>query len=124
MKKSAPLVLAACGLIGLSWAGMAMANNGVGDEPESMMVSPSTIVLAKVNTVTVHTNIPYGAVVPASIRLDGAKPAGVRFDSLGHLVAKFRVAALDLSPGKVTLTLRGDYRSGDSFAASDRVTVK
>ena len=124
MKKLFPVVLVACGLIGLSCAGMAMANSAVdGDEP-AMMVSPSVIVLAKVSTVTVHTNIPASAVEADSIELDGAAWTSVGVDSLGHLVAKFEVAALDLKPGEAILTLSGDFKDGVGFIATDAVSVK
>ena len=83
------------------------------------MVSPSTIVLAKVDTVTVHTNIPAAGVDPESLDLNGATPTDVYADNLGHLAAKFAVADLGLEAGETTLTL-----SGDGFAASDVVRVK
>jgi hypothetical protein len=124
MKKSLPVVLAACGLIGLSFAGMAMANSAVDDDWPAMMVSPSTIVLAKVSVVTVHTNIDASEVVADSIYLDDAASTKLGVDSLGHLVAKFAVADLGLEPGDATLTLSGDFKDGRSFSASDGVTVK
>ena len=105
--------------------GLVWANNGVGDEPAAIMVSPSTIVLAKVDTVTVHTNIPAADVDPESLDLSGASPTDVCADSLGHLVAKFLVAELGLEPGGATLTLSGDYvDDGGHFEASDVVRVK
>ena len=100
--------------IGLAWA-----NSGVGDESPAIMVSPSTIVLAKVDIISVHTNIPAAGVDPASLDLNGAEPTDVYVDNLGHVAAKFAVADLDLEPGVATLTL-----SGDSFVASDVVRVK
>lgn len=105
--------------------GLVWANNGVGDESPAIMVSPSTIVLAKVDTVSVHTNIPRAAVVDESLRLNGAEPTYVYQDALGHVAAKFAVADLGLEPGETTLTLSGDYADdGCDFAASDVVTVK
>lgn len=117
-------VVALCGLLGLGLAGMAMANGALAGGEESIMVSPSTIVLAKVDTVTVHTNIAATAVEAGSLDLDNVAPISVYADSLGHVVAKFRVADLNLEPGSVTLTLSGDYKDGGGFSASDTVTVK
>lgn len=125
MKKRILGVVTLCGLIGLGIAGMAMANGALdGEEEPVIMVSPGTIVLAKVDTITVHTNIPAGTVAPGSVDLNGAAPTAVYADNLGHLAAKFSVADLDLEPGEATLTLSGDYKDGDGFSASDTVTVK
>ncbi len=115
-------IVVVCGLLGMWAAGIARANNGVGDE--TMMASPSVIVLDKVSTVTVHTSIPLSTVAPGSVSLDGAAPTLVKADSLGHLVAKFAVDDLDLSPGKATLTLAGLYIDGSEFSATDEVMVK
>ncbi len=104
--------------------GLVWANNGVGDESPAIMVSPSTIVLAKVDTISVHTNIPAAAVVDKSLLLNGVAPTHVYKDALGHVAAKFAVADLDLVPGEATLTLSGDFVGGDSFNASDVVRVK
>jgi len=99
--------------------GLAWANSGVGDESPAIMVSPSTIVLAKVDTISVHTNIPAAEVDPDSLDLNGAAPTYVYEDNLGHVAAKFAVADLHLEPGEATLTL-----SDGSFEASDVVAVK
>jgi len=123
MKKSLIGVLAVCGLLGIGLAGVAVGNSAVGDGEPAMMVSPSTIVLAKVDAVTVHTNIPASTVVPGSLDLDGAAPTGIGVDSCGHIVAKFAIADLDLAPGEVTLTLSGTLTTGD-FSATDVVRVK
>lgn len=117
-------ILFLCGIVGLGLAGFAAANSAVdGDEP-AMMVSPSVIVRAKVNTVTVHTNIFAAAVVPDSIDLDGVAATSLGVDSCGHLVAKFAVADLGLQPGEAILTLSGDFKDGGSFTAADAVGVK
>ena len=113
-----------CGLVCLGLAGMALANGALDDENPAMMVSPSTIVLAKVSIVTVHTNIPAAMVVSGSLDLDGFAPMSVYVDNCGHIVAKFAVADLDLEPGKAELTLSGAFEIGGSFAATDVVTVK
>ena len=121
------LALALCGILGLGLAGIAMANGALDGNVPAMMVSPSTIVLAKVATVTVHTNIPIGTVVPGSLDLDGATPTSVYADNLGHIAAKFQVADLGLEPGRATLMLSGDYTQssgGGSFSPTDVVMVK
>ena len=113
-----------CGLVSLGLAATAIANSAVdGDEP-AMMVSPSTIVLAKVDTITVHTNIIAVEVKSGSITLDGVEPTGTGVDNCGHLVAKFAVDDLDLEPGKAALTLDGAFKDGGDFSATDEVMVK
>ncbi|HPC97072.1 MAG TPA: hypothetical protein PLU87_19195 [Sedimentisphaerales bacterium] len=124
MRKTLLGVVALCGFLGIGLAGMAMANSAVGGDVPAIMVSPSTIVLAKVNTISVHTNIPAGSVVAGSLDLNGAAPTDVYVDNLGHIAAKFAVADLDLEPGQATLTLSGDLEEDGSFSASDVVTVK
>ncbi|HNS20557.1 MAG TPA: hypothetical protein PKH24_08655 [Sedimentisphaerales bacterium] len=124
MKKTHIGVIVLCAVLCVGLAGIAIANSAVdGDEP-AMMVSPSVIVLAKVSIITVHTNIALSAVVPGTIALDGVEATGVFADSLGHLVAKFAIADLDLAPGQVTLTLTGDFKSGEDFSATDDVIVR
>lgn len=117
-------VVVLCGLLGLGLAGIAMGNGALAGGPAAIMVSPSTIVLAKVDTVSVHTNILASDVVPGSLDLNGVAPTGVYVDNLGHIAAKFAVADLGLEPGQVTLTLRGDLEDGGGFSASDTVRVK
>ncbi len=111
-----------CGLLGLGLAGIAFANSAVdGDEP-AIMVSPSTVVLAKVDSITVHTNIP--AIVVGSVDLNGVVPTGVWADNCGHIVARFGVADLDLEPGRAELTLTLEFADGGGFSGTDWVTVK
>lgn len=124
MTKTTLVVAAICGLLGLGLAGITMANSAVDSDEPATMVSPSTILLAKVDTVTVHTNIPASSVVSGSLDLDGAAPTSVGVDNCGHIVAKFAVADLDLEPGQATLTLNGSFKDEGSFSASDTVTVK
>ncbi|MBN1508282.1 MAG: hypothetical protein JW955_15650 [Sedimentisphaerales bacterium] len=124
MKKRLLVVVVLCGLLATGLAGIALANGALESDTPAIMVSPNTIVLAKVSTVSVHTNIPAAAVVPGSLDLDGVAPTSVYVDNLGHIAAKFAVVDLDLSPGPVTLTLSGDLTDGTCFSASDVVTVK
>ncbi|MBN2451600.1 MAG: hypothetical protein JXR77_14525 [Lentisphaeria bacterium] len=124
MRKVTLGILGLCGLLALGIAGSVMANSAVDGDDPAMMASPQTIVLAKVSDITVHTNIPLSTVAPASVMLDGVAASGVWADSLGHLVARFRIADLELLPGEVTLMLTGLFDDGSAFAAADAVTVK
>lgn len=125
MKKTFLKIVVLCGILGIGLAGIAIANGALdGDEP-AMMVSPSTIVLDKVNTISVHTNIAASTVTAGSLSLNDADPTYVYEDSLGHIAAKFAVADLGLKKPGATLTLTGTYNaSGDSFSATDDVIVK
>jgi hypothetical protein len=116
------IVLAIIGL-----AGIAAANKAVEGEEPAMMVSPSTIVLDKVDTITVHTNIPFRTFVGGSIELNNIPATSVFPDNCGHLVAKFLVEALQLDPDveeMPTLTLTGKRTDGSSFSATDQVRVR
>ena len=106
-------------IVGLAWA-----NSAVDGDVPAIMVSPSTIFLARVSTVTVHTNIPAADVESGSLALNGVKPTSVYVDDCGDIVAKFAVAKLGLKRGAAILTLCGDYDAGGSFSASDNVIVK
>jgi len=83
-------------LLGLGFS-TALGNRGVKSDEPAMMASPQTIVLGKVDAVTVHTNIP---------------------------AARFAAADLDLPAGEVTLTLYGSYTAGGTFAVEDVLNVK
>jgi hypothetical protein len=116
-------------LVTIGLAGIAAANKAVDSGEPAMMVSPSTIVLEKVDTITVHTNIRFSTVVPGSIELNGVEADAVFADNCGDLVAKFAVEDLleaqQLVPdGENELTLEGDWKAGGSFRATDLVRVK
>ncbi len=66
-----------CALLAISLVGVALANGALDGQDPAMMVSPSTIVLAKVRVITVHTNIPSCLVDPESLDLNGAAPMSV-----------------------------------------------
>ena len=124
VKKAFLLAAVISGLLGAGIAGIAMGNRAVGGDEPAIMVSPSTIVLAKVDTVTVHTNIAASDVAPGSLDLDGAAPIDTGVDDCGHIVAKFAVEDLGLESGEVTLTLNGALEDGSLFSASDEAMVK
>lgn len=124
MKKTLFTIVVLCGLVGAGLVGTTWASSAVGGDEPAMMASPSTIVLAKVSTLTVHTNIPASTVEPGSFALNGAAPTGVGVDSCGDIVGKFAVADLGLAPGTATLTLTGAFADGGTFTATDVVTVK
>lgn len=124
MKNTLFGILVLCGLVGIAISRIAMANGAVDGDQPAMMVSPNVIVLAKVSTVTVHTNIAAVAVDLSSVGLNGVVPTSVGVDNLGHLVAKFAVEDLDLARGRTTLTLTGAFKEGGTFSATDVVTVK
>jgi hypothetical protein len=124
MKKILVATVVVCALIGLGLGEATLGNGGVRGTQPGMMVSPQTIVLAKVATVTVHTNITETRVADGTVTLDGVAPLEVWADDCGDLAARFAVADLGLVPGDVTLTLSGDYAAGGTFTATDLVRVK
>ena len=101
-----------------------MANSAVGEDMPAIMASPQTVVLAKVTTLTVHSNIPASQVDIATVELNGVSPSGFGVDSLGHLVLKFDLADLGLKAGTAPLTLTGVLETGEDFSVSDTVNVK
>jgi len=124
MRKVLSAVLVVCGMIGLVCAGVAMGNGALPDGEPAIMVSPAVIVLAKVSTVTVHTNVPADLDDLSTVYLNEASPVGVCADDCGDLVARFLVADLDLSAGQAALTLSCSYEDGSGFSATDVVRVK
>jgi hypothetical protein len=92
-----------------------------------IVISPSTVFLASQGTwVSVHTDIPYGAVDHATLTLDGVEVAWTKADSRGYLVAKFELDAVKaiLAPGTVTLRLEGMTVADVSFFGEDPILVK
>jgi hypothetical protein len=126
MKKTSLKIIVLCGILGLGLAGIAIANGALDGGEPAMMVSPSTIVLAKVGTITVHTNILAVDVdIVKRLYLDGVADIGLGVDNCGHIVGKFSVADLALKPAdEVELTLTGTYLNAESFIAIDVVRVK
>jgi len=126
MNKVLIVTSAVCLLVALGIGNLVLGNTAVkGNEP-AMMVSPQMIVLDKVTTVTVHTNILADSVVPGSVALDAAAPISVWADDCEHLAARFAVADLNLTSGEVVLTLTGTFvgEEAKTFSAEDTVSVK
>lgn len=114
-------------VIGLIFAGVAVGNGALRDgTDDAIMLSPATIVLAKVTDLTVHTNCPANLDDLMSIDLNGVEPADIWADNCGDLVARVEVEDLVLDPEQeeVALTLTAIYADGTSFVATDVVRVK
>jgi hypothetical protein len=77
--------------------------------------------------VTVHTDIAYGAVVGATVTLNGVPIDWWKSDDQGNFVAKFMsgdVKGLPLNiNGYNTLVLSGTTTSGETFTGSDEIKV-
>lgn len=97
------------------------------DVAAEITVSPQTLVLSSQSTswVTVHTNLPYGAVQSASVTLDGIPIAWSKSDARGYFVAKFQMIAVKdiAAPPSVELTFTGNLTDGQSFSGTDIVPV-
>jgi hypothetical protein len=74
---------------------------------------------------TVHADIAYGAVVKATVELNGVAVKWTKVDNKGYLVAKFALKDVRniLVPGDNTLTLSGDTIDGGTFTGSTTVRV-
>ena len=120
-------VLALCAAVLL--VGDALSNGRTdGDADVAIAVSPSTLLLGfdQGGEVTVHTNVPLGAVDRSTVELEGIAALYTKADARGHLVAKFdegAVKAIVAAPNAM-LTLTGAYLDGGTFAASDAVAVR
>jgi hypothetical protein len=120
------IVLIVIGSIaGLAWANKACQTPN-GDF--NIMISPSTLVLSSPSDViTVHSNIPYGAVIATSVAVNGVDVPFTKSDSCGDLVAKIGVNDLAefLQPDQViTLTLSGMLIDETTFAVDETISVK
>ena len=113
--------------------GISMANKPNEGEEISITVSPSTLMLSRdIPCVTIHSNIPYGLLVEATLWLSG--PVGdpippccpTKADLCGDLVVKFDgdLIRTIVKQGKVELTLTGVTVDGDALSASDTIRVK
>lgn len=127
--KKVTLLLCLAGLVGVVAAGAALAANRDLQEADeiAIVVSPSMIAINSQGTVvSVHTNIPYGAVYRASLTLNKVEIAWTKSDNLGYLVAKFNLDDVKaiVAPPSAELTLTGVLTDGTPFAASDTVQVR
>ena len=124
VRLSIVLLLVGC-FVGLAWANKACETP---DDSFNIMISPKTIVLSSpCDTITVHSNIPYGAVDATSVAINGVDVPFTKADDCGDLVAKIGVEALAefLEPGEViALTLSGELKDGTGFAVAETITVK
>ncbi len=111
------------GLAGVALANMAVINKS-GDDP-AMMASPRTVVLGKVDSITIHTNIPASEIDENTLEVNGIKVTDAWTDDCGHIALRVAVQKLGLSAGETeTLTLKGDLYYGPSFEVWDEVRVK
>ena len=75
-------------------AGLALANKAceTPDGQWAIMISPSTLILGSpCDDITIHSNIPYGAVIATSVAVNGVDVPFTKSDSCGDLVAKIGV---------------------------------
>jgi hypothetical protein len=126
MKRNLVVVGIAYVVAGLMFGSMALGSKAV--TGGAMKVSPHTIVLGKVDTVTVHTGIAYDTVQEGTVTLEGAPANDVWADDCGDLAARWAVD--DVLDGEydpftsVELTLKASYEDGGTFEATDTVRVK
>ena len=117
------------GVVGVCCVGVAFSSSHAATEviDVAVTVSPSTIVLGedKGSGVTVHTDIAYSLVDPASVYLEGVPALFTKSDCRGNLVGKFSQEAIEalVAPPDATLTLTGQTKDGIPFAGSDTVRV-
>jgi hypothetical protein len=90
-------------------------------------ISPSTLNLSyQGQVVTVHTNIDYGLVIGASVKLNSVEIDWWKADDRGDFVAKFNVDDVKaiVEPGTTAvLTLTGNTKDGGSFSGTSTVRV-
>ncbi len=127
MKRFLMPVLVLCLAVGFL-AAEALSERGDRDAGGvAIVVSPHTLVLsAPAAWVSVHTNVPFGAVDRSTLELNGIPVAWTKADSRGNLVAKFHTDEIKaiVELGEVTLTLTGEMLDGRLIDASDTITVK
>jgi len=120
------LLACVCALVVGGLMGVAVCGPTSGEDGLTVQISPGTIAPnSKGVYVTAHANIAYSSVVPASVELNGLSASVVKADSVGDLVAKFRLNAVKaiVSAPQAELTLTGVTKAGIEFAASDTVRV-
>ena len=92
-------------------------------------VAPNVLNLASASeVVTVHTSIPYSAVVGQTVTLNGIEISSWKSDNRGYFVAKFDSDEVKDLPNienldRIELTLSGDTVDGDTFYGASEITV-
>ena len=115
-------------LIIILMVGMLIPLSGFSQEVIEIQVSPNVLNLQNNGTVvTIHTDIPYSAVIGSSVSLNGLEIESWKSDNQGFFVAKFdmdEVKELDdlVIGGYNTLTLAGETGSG-TFTGSEDILV-
>jgi hypothetical protein len=117
------------GIAVLALVALTIAPLRAGDVQEiEIQCSPAVVNLSttpKGSWFTVHADIAYGAVVKATVELNGVPVKWTKVDNKGYLVAKFVLVAVRdiLVPGDNTLTLSGITIDGETFTGSTTVRV-
>ncbi|MGE0018582.1 MAG: hypothetical protein AB7S72_02855 [Draconibacterium sp.] len=89
-------------------------------------VAPAVLNLSNSGTVvTVHTDIAYGAVVGATVTLNGIAIDWWKSDSRGYFVAKFDINEVKgiVAPGPCLLKMEGITKTGEEFWGEQQITV-
>ncbi len=93
----------------------------------NIKITPRALVIASHGAwVTVHSDVPFEDVDTETIELQGIGATRCFPDDRGDLVSKFPQSVIKeiVSPGRQTLTLTGEYKTGDTFEGSDTIWVK
>jgi len=130
MKTMQTLMLPArWGMAVLALGALTIAPLRAGDVQEiAIQCSPAVVNLSTTpngNWFTVHADIAYGAVVKASVELNGVPVNWTKVDNQGCLVAKFLLGDVRaiLVRGENTVTLSGLTVDGGTFTGSTTVRV-
>ena len=127
MKNRKNRLMAGLIMFGLVSTTLLATGNDRTDDPLGVAVSPQVLLLGKVQTgtVKVHTSIPLSVVNRSTLGLNGVPAIGAYADALGQLVAVFAEQDIKsiVAPPFASLTLTGEYVTGEPFAGSDDVAV-
>ena len=93
-----------------------------------IQVSPNVLNISSMGTVvTIHTDIPFGAVAAASVKLNEIPISWWKSDNLGYFVAKFNMYEVKVSGLLIddynTFTLCGVTKDGELFEGSSDILV-
>jgi hypothetical protein len=115
----------ACAMLCL--LGLLVVVGFAGEVKISIDVAPNVLNLSSASeVVTVHTSIPYSAVVGQTVTLNGLEISSWKSDNRGYFVAKFnsdQVKALEDIGATLVVTLLGDTVDGGSFYGTSEITV-